>query len=115
MPSNLHTIDASGKSMGRLASEIARLLMGKNKVTYKPYLDEGDSVVVKNVKDMKITGKKLEQKTYKKHTNYPGHLKIVRMGALFNKDPKQVLIKAVYSMLPDVKFRNQMMLRLKFE
>jgi len=115
MPTKTHTIDATGISLGRLASEISRLLIGKHKVTYAMHLDDGDAVIVKNVGLVKITGKKLQQKTYKHHTRYLGHLKTVRMDALFAKDPKQVLIKAVYSMLPETKHRRDMMARLKFE
>ncbi|MDD5290325.1 MAG: 50S ribosomal protein L13 [Patescibacteria group bacterium] len=110
-----HTIDATGKSLGRLASEISRLLIGKHKVTYAMHLDDGDAVTVENVEKIKITGKKLQQKTYKHHTRYLGHLKTVRMDALFAKDPKQVLIKAVYSMLPETKHRRALMARLRFE
>ena len=110
-----HTIDATGISLGRLASEISRLLIGKHKVTYAMHTNDGDIVIVKNVAAVKITGKKLEQKSYKHHTRYLGHLKTVGMGALFAKDPKQVLIKAVYSMLPETKHRRDMMFRLKFE
>jgi large subunit ribosomal protein L13 len=115
MPNKIHTIDATGISLGRLASEISRLLIGKHKVTYSPHIDDGDGILVKNIGLVKITGKKLFQKEYKHHTNYPGHLKSVKMGALFNKDPKQVLIKAVYSMLPETKHRRALMARLKFE
>jgi large subunit ribosomal protein L13 len=115
MTTKTHTIDATGISLGRLASEISRLLIGKHKVTYAMHTNDGDVVVVKNVELIKITGKKLEQKTYKHHTRYLGHLKTVSMGALFKKDPKQVLIKAVYSMLPETKHRRDMMSRLNFE
>ena len=115
MPKNIHTIDATGKSLGRLASEIAILLMGKNKATYTRNKDEGDLVVIKNINLVKITGKKMEQKTYKRHTNYQGHLKIRPLSLVFKKDPKEVLKRTVFSMLPETKQRRAMMARLRFE
>jgi large subunit ribosomal protein L13 len=115
MSNNLYTIDATNKTPGRLATEIARCLTGKNKATYVPYLDQGGEVLVKNVAAMKFTGRKLGQKTYKRHTLHLGHLKITKMDALFKKNPQAVLSRAVYSMLPETKHRRAMMARLKFE
>lgn len=109
-----YTIDASGKSLGRLASEIAIILMGKHKPSFVPYKDLGDIVIVKNVEKIKFTGKKLEQKKYYHHTGYPGSLKIKKLKELFEKNPKDVLIKAVSRMLPKNKLRKNMIKRLKF-
>jgi len=108
-------IDARSKVLGRLATEVALLLRGKNKINYQPHLDNGAVVVIKNVDEMKFTGKKLEQKVYKHHTNYLGHLNIVKMKDLYDKKPAKVFEKAVYNMLPKNKLRPLMMKRLKFE
>ncbi len=115
MQRKVHTIDASGKVLGRLATQVALLLRGKNKPTFSPHLDEGDEVVIKNVDKMKFTGKKLGQKVYKHHTGYVGHLKIISMSDAYKKNPQQVFKRAVYNMLPKNKLRSKMMKRLKFE
>lgn len=110
-----YTIDAQNKVLGRLATEVALLLRGKNKINYQPHLDQGAAVLIKNVDKMKFTGKKLEQKVYKHHTNYPGHLNITKMKDVYDKKPSKVFEKAVYNMLPKNKLRPLMMKRLKFE
>ncbi len=110
-----HFIDVEGKILGRVASRVALLLRGKNKVTFTPHLDEGDTVVIKNVDKMKFTGKKLQNKVYKHHTGYVGHLKVTKMGEIYKKNPKKVFERAVYNMLPKNKLRKEMMKRLKFE
>lgn len=107
-----HKIDATGKAPGRLASEIAILLRGKNKPSYQPNVDGGDFVYVSNAKFMKFTGKKLEQKKYYHHSGYPGGLKEKKMKDVFETDPGQVLKKAVYNMLPKNKLRSEMVKRL---
>ncbi|OGY44349.1 MAG: 50S ribosomal protein L13 [Candidatus Buchananbacteria bacterium RIFCSPHIGHO2_02_FULL_38_8] len=108
-----HQIDATDKILGRLASEIAIILRGKNKVSFQPNIDGGDGVIVKNVSKLKITGRKLEQKKYFHHSNYPGGLKTKGLGELFSKDPTEVLKRAVWNMLPKNKLRNKMIKRLK--
>lgn len=108
-----HILDAKGKSLGRLASQIAILLQGKHKPIYRPYLDVGDKVIVKNIKKVKFTGKKFEQKVYKRHSGYPGGLKIIPLKDLFKKDPEKVLRLAVKRMLPKNKLARRMILRLK--
>jgi len=108
-----HTIDASGKPLGRLAVEIAILLRGKHKPTFTPNKDEGDFVVVKNVEKMKITGKKMDNKIYYHHSGYPGGLKKVPMRKIFEKDPGEILRKTVWGMLPKNKLRSRMIKRLK--
>ena len=109
---NIHKIDATGKAAGRIASEIALLLRGKNKPTYQPHLDEGDIVHVTNVKKIKITGKKLDQKKYFRVSQYPGGLKTTALKELIAKDPGEVLRKAVKQMLPGNKLRPGMLKRL---
>ena len=108
-----HTIDATGKALGRLATEIATLLRGKNRPDFVPYKDTGDFVVVKNIDKIKITGNKLKQKLYYHYTGYPGGLKKISMEELFKKSPQEVLEKAVFGMLPKNKLRKKMIKRLK--
>jgi large subunit ribosomal protein L13 len=110
---NLHKIDATGISVGRLASKIAILLRGKNKASFVPNQDEGDIVEISNVAAMKVTGKKLEQKIYYHHSNYPGGLRETQMKKLMGKDPFEVLRKAVWNMLPKNKLRAEMIKRLR--
>src|SRR5438552_3602506 len=86
-----HTIDASGKILGRLATEIAKLLMGKHKPNYVPYLDNGDFVVVTNASKIKITGKKAEDKIYTRHSNYPGGLKQETFNKMILRKPEYII------------------------
>lgn len=108
-----HTIDATNKSLGRLATEIAVLLMGKNKATFERHIDGGDSVNVVNFDAVKITGNKREQKTYYRHSGYPGGLKEEKLESLLERNPGEVLKRAVYGMLPKNKLRPLMIKRLK--
>lgn len=108
-----HLIDASNKVLGRLAVQVANLLRGKNKSNFTPYLDGGDFVTVINTDKIRLTGKKISQKKYFSHSNYPGGLKIKKFEELFKRDSREVLCKAVYGMLPQNKLRNQMLKRLK--
>ncbi len=110
-----HTIDAEGKVLGRLAVEIAKLLRGKHRPDFLPRRDSGDFVTVKNVDKMKFTGKKMKQKVYYRHSGYLGGLKSTPLEKLFKKNPAQVLIKAVWGMMPKNKLRSQQIKRLKFE
>jgi large subunit ribosomal protein L13 len=96
-----------------LATEIAILLRGKNKPEFRPNLDCGDIVEVSNIDKVKITGKKLEQKIYYKYSGYPGGLKEKKMGDVFEKEPGEVLKRAVREMLAPVKFRKEMLKRLR--
>jgi large subunit ribosomal protein L13 len=105
----LHTINAQGRTVGRLASEIAILLRGKNKPEYEPYLDLGDIVEVNNVSKLRYTGKKLEQKEYYSYSGYPGGLKTKKMK---DTEPAEILKRAVREMLPPTKLRKDMLKRL---
>lgn len=96
----VHKIDASGKILGRLAADVAVLLRGKHKVNFVPYLDRGDQVLVYNADKIRISGRKLVQKEYIRHTQYPGGLKRERMEDLFKNDPQRVFYIAVKGMLP---------------
>lgn len=111
----VHYLDAQGKVLGRLATKVALLLMGKHKVSYRPNIDVGDIVVVRNVDKIRVTGKKMENKVYYWHTGYIGGLKMIKLKELFKKDPKLVFKKAVLGMLPKNKLRAQRIKRLKFE
>lgn len=108
----LHKIDATDKAVGRLATKIAILLRGKNKPEYKPNIDLGDIVEVSNIKKLKFTGKKLEQKKYYKYSGYPGGLKETKIEKLYKKQPEEILRRAVREMLPPTKLRQGMMKRL---
>lgn len=108
-----HQINAEGQALGRLASQIALILRGKNKPTFDPAKDEGDYVEVANCSKIKFTGKKMEQKEYKWHTNYPGGLRTKKMKDVFKGNPGQVLKEAVWGMLPKNKLRDQMIKRLR--
>ena len=109
-----HTIDATGKVLGRLAAEISILLRGKQRPDFAPNKDMGDIVIVKNVAKLKVTGKKMDQKKYFRHSGYLGSLKETPLKTLFKKDPVQVLKKAVFGMLPKNKLRAKQIKRLKF-
>ena len=108
-----HVIDASGEILGRLASPIARLLMGKHKPGYVPHLLCGDFVVVTNASKVRLTGRKAEQKVYRRHSQYPGGLKLIPYATMLEKHPERVLQLAVKGMLPRTKLGRKMLSRLK--
>lgn len=108
-----HTLDANGKVLGRLASEIAKILTGKNKSNYVPYLDTGDFVVVTNASKIKLTGKKMQDKKYVRHSGYPGGLKVETFSKIIERRPEYVIEHAVKGMLPHNKLGNQMIKKLK--
>lgn len=107
-----YTVDASGKVLGRLATDIARHLTGKHSVSFQPHLDVGDVVTVTGVASMKVTGKKYDQKVYHHHTGFPGGIKAKTMRQLWEQDPALVLRAAVSRMLPKNKHRDARMQRL---
>lgn len=115
MQRETHTIDASGRILGRLATEIAVLLRGKHKPDFMPHKEMGDIVIVKNASKIRVTGKKMDQKTYFRHSGYLGSDKEIPLKVLFKKDPGNVLKIAVYGMLPKNKLRPIQIKRLKFE
>ncbi len=108
-----YLFDASRFYLGRLASKIATLLIGKHKPTYSPHLDVGDIVVVINAKKVKVTGRKLEEKRYFRHTGYVGHLKEITLKELLEKNPEEVIYRAVKNMLPKNKLQKKRLRRLK--
>jgi large subunit ribosomal protein L13 len=108
-----HFVDAKGEVLGRMASKIANLLTGKNKSTYSQHMDMGDFVVVINAAKVELTGKKLQQKTYKSHSGYPGGFKEIKLEKLMNEKPEIVIQKAVAGMLPDNRLKSPRLSRLK--
>ena len=108
-----HKLDATDIPLGRLASRIAVLLRGKNKVNFTPYLDQGDKIIVESITKIKFTGNKLNNKIYYRHSQYPGGLKKEKLKDLIErKGHAEILRKAVYGMLPSNKLRNDMLKRL---
>ena len=108
-----HLVDAKDKILGRLAVNVARLLSGKYKPTYTPNVDSGDYVVVINAKNIKVTGKKLENKIYSKYSGYPSGRKQMTLGTFLEKRPEEVIRLAVRRMLPKNKLAFGMFKRLK--
>jgi len=107
-------IDAEGKTVGRLASQIAIILRGKNKVDYQPHVDSGAVVEVKNCAKVKFTGKKMTEKIYYHHSKFIGGMQESTPKKKLEKDPSFLLRNAVLHMLPDNKMRDKMIKRLKF-
>jgi large subunit ribosomal protein L13 len=108
-----HVIDADGQVLGRIASRAARLLQGKHKATYTPFLDTGDHVVVVNAAKVKLTGRKEEQKVYRRHSGYLGGLKEERAGKVRAQHPTRLVEEAVRGMLPKTKLGDAMYRKLK--
>jgi large subunit ribosomal protein L13 len=108
-----HVLDASGKVLGRLATEAAYLLMGKHKVAYSPHIDHGDQVTIINAAAVRLTGKKLEQKIYFHHSGYPGGDKYVLYKDLLDKHPEKAVRLAVKGMLPKNRLSKKMLRHLK--
>ncbi len=103
-----YVIDAEGHTLGRLSSEIAKILRGKNKPTYTPHIDTGDYVIVVNADKIKVTGKKLDQKIYYNHSDYVGGMKETTLKELMDKKPTEALSLAVKGMLPKGPLGRQM-------
>jgi large subunit ribosomal protein L13 len=108
-----HVIDASGKILGKLATEAAKLLMGKHKPTFSRHLDTGDFVVIINAEKVRFTGKKAEQKLYHSHSGYPGGLKTINLERLMEIHPTRVIEHAVKGMLPHNRLGAKMLKKLK--
>lgn len=110
---DVYQVDAEGKILGRLASDIAKHLMGKHKPSYEAHIDRGDEIEVINASKIKVTGNKYEDKMYYHHTNYPGGIRSKTMRVMFEEKPANVLIAAVSRMLPKNKQREERLKRLK--
>lgn len=108
-----YLVDANGKTLGRLATEIARRLRGKHKPEYTPHMDTGDYIVVINAKDIRVTGRKATNKIYHKHSGYPGGLKSTTFDKLIKSKPELVIEKAVKGMLPKGPLGRRMFRKLR--
>ena len=105
-------VDAEGEVLGRLASKVAKLIRGKHKPNFTPHVDCGDNVVILNAEKIKLTGNKWNDKTYVRHTGYPGGQRTLSANELFGKSPSRVVEKAVKGMLPKTKLGNAMYKKL---
>ena len=108
-----HLIDARGQVLGRLASEVANILRGKNKPIFTPHVDTGDYVVIVNAADIRLTGNKLKDKVYYHHTGYPGGIRSITAEELMEKNPTELINSAVKGMLPKNKLSRQIIKKLK--
>ena len=108
-----YVVDASGQTLGRLASQIAHILMGKENPKYTPFLDTGDHVIVVNASKLRITGMKSEQKVYQRYTGYPGGLRTEEFKKRLERRPERIVEQAVVRMLPKTKLGRQMASKLK--
>ena len=108
-----HLIDANGKILGRLATRIAVLLMGKDRPDYTPHANPGDFVVVVNAEKVRVTGNKEKDKMYKRYTGYPGGLKEYSLAMVRAKRPAEIILHAVKGMLPNSKLGKQMLTRIR--
>ncbi|HET7441166.1 MAG TPA: 50S ribosomal protein L13 [Terriglobales bacterium] len=108
-----YVVDASGQTLGRLASQVARILMGKENPKYTPFLDTGDHVVIVNAEKVRLTGVKTEQKKYQHYTGYPGGLRTEDLRKRFARKPELVIEDAIVRMLPKTKLGRHMASKLK--
>ncbi|MFH1709875.1 MAG: 50S ribosomal protein L13 [bacterium] len=108
-----YLVDAKGKTLGRFAGKVARIIMGKDKVNFTPHLDTGDFVIVINASDIMVTGKKESQKTYFSHSGYPGGDKLLNFKHLIIRQPQRIIKQAVWGMLPQNRLGKAMLKKLK--
>ena len=108
-----HVVDAQGANLGRLATEVAMVLRGKRKAQYTPHVDTGDFVVVVNAEKARVTGRKAEQKLYRRHTGYPGGLREMNYEEMQKKKPEEIIKKAVKGMMPLTRLGRQQLKKLK--
>ena len=108
-----YLVDAKGKILGRLATQIAKILVGKNKPYYSPNLDCGDYVIIINAAEVKVSGRKRKQKLYRRHSGYPGGFKEITFEKQMERDPRKIVRHAVAGMLPKNKLRERRLARLK--
>jgi large subunit ribosomal protein L13 len=110
---NWLVVDASGKTLGRLATQIADVLRGKRKPNYTPHIDVGDFVIVVNAEKVAVTGRKLEKKRYYRHSGYPGGLRSRTLGDMLERRPEEVIRRAVRGMLPKTRLGRAQLRKLK--
>lgn len=108
-----YVVDADGKTLGRLAAEVAKILRGKHKAIYTPHVDTGDYVIIVNAEKVRVTGKKMDQKMYRWHTGYVGNLKERTYREMNQRNPERVIELAIKGMLPHNSLGNQMYSKLK--
>lgn len=108
-----HVIDAEGQVLGRLATRVATLLMGKHKALYTPFLDVGDHVVIVNAEKIVLTGNKMDDKVYYRHTGYPGGIKEAPARRVMREHPTRIIESAVRGMVPKTKLGRQMLTKLR--
>ncbi len=106
-------VDAEGKTLGRLASEVAKILRGKHKPIYTPHVDTGDHVIIVNAEKVVLTGKKLDQKMYRRHSGYPGGLKEIPYRRFMAEKPEKAVYEAVRGMLPHNRLGRKMIKKLR--
>ena len=108
-----YLVDATNKTLGRLSTEIANRLRGKHKPIYTPHVDTGDYIVVVNASKIRVTGNKMQDKIYYKHTGYIGNMKSMNLETMLKKNPERVIMKSVKGMLPKNKLGNAMLKKLR--
>lgn len=108
-----YVVDAEGQTLGRLATQVASILRGKHKPTFTPHVDTGDHVIIINAEKIHLTGKKLQDKKYYRHSGYPGGIKSVTAGEVLNRHPERVIKAAVWGMIPHNKLGRQVITKLK--
>ena len=108
---NWYVVDAEGMVLGRLATEVAKIIRGKHKPMYTPHMDTGDNVIVINASKVRVTGRKAEQKRYFRHTGYMGHERFTPFAKMLSAHPERVIEKAVYGMLPKTALGRQSLRR----
>src|SRR5690554_3499517 len=108
-----YVVDAKGKTLGRLASQVASILKGKHKPIYSPHMDTGDFVIIVNASEVELTGKKKEQKMYRRNTGYPGGFKEVSYERMIREKPEKVVYEAVWGMIPHNRLGRKMITKLK--
>ncbi|MBI2167754.1 MAG: 50S ribosomal protein L13 [Candidatus Omnitrophica bacterium] len=108
-----HLVDAKGQILGRLATRVATLLMGKHKPEYTPFLDCGDQVIVINARDIRVSGRKTKQKTYTHYTGYPGGIRIETLETLMAEKPTEAVFEAIRKMLPHTKLGDKILRHLR--
>lgn len=108
-----HVIDAAGQTLGRLASEAAALIRGKHKPQFTPHVDTGDFVIIVNADKIRLSGNKLQDKKYYRHSGYPGGLKVTTAGEMLEKNPARMVELAVHGMLPKNRLGERLKLKLK--
>jgi large subunit ribosomal protein L13 len=113
IPRQWYLVDADGKTLGRLATRVARLLLGKGKPIFTPFLDTGDHVIVINAEKIRLTGTKHRNKLYRRHTGYPGGLRSIAAGDLLARNPEKVVREAIFGMLPKTKLGRALRKKLR--